>query len=181
LPPEKTPHFTGWANISASGETGNKNCPGTFSYYGINNRYKDMKTALAGSHQADNAALVIAAAELLMQGKANLSESNIRAGLMGVKWPGRLEILPTKPTIIIDGAHNLEAAKVLSIFLKDFAAGRPITMILGILDDKPCDAMLRYLLPLADRVIFTQPEIDRRLPAQTLYEASRAISAWKPF
>jgi len=153
---------------------------GLFSYYGIEHRFRDVKTGLAGAHQADNAAVVIAASEILMQNKAVLSESNIRTGIADVVWPGRLEILPTLPAVVIDGAHNLAAARRLSLFLKDFAAGRPITMVIGILDDKPYGSMLRHLLPLADRVIFTQPEIDRRLPAQTLYDKSRELTADNP-
>lgn len=155
--------------------------PAIFSYYGIDHDYKDILTALAGAHQADNAAVVIAASEILMGDKANISEKNIRSGLSGVKWPGRLEILPTKPSVIIDGAHNLDAAKRLSVFLKDFAAGRPVTMVIGILDDKPYSAMLASLLPLAEKVIFTQPEIERRLPAQTLYDTSRQLRPEKSF
>ncbi len=155
--------------------------PATFSYYGIDHRYRDMQTALAGAHQADNAAVVIAAAEILMGDKADIDEKNIRTGLAGVNWPGRLEILPTTPTVIIDGAHNLDAAKRLSLFLKDFAEARPITLVIGILDDKPYAAMLRSLLPLADRVIFTQPQIDRRLSAKTLYDLSRTVFPEKPF
>ncbi len=153
---------------------------GLFTYYGIENRFKDVKTGLAGAHQADNAAVVIAASEILAQNKAVLSESNIRTGIADVVWPGRLEILPTLPVVVIDGAHNLAAARRLSLFLKDFAAGRPITMVIGILDDKPYASMLGHLLPLADRVIFTQPDIDRRLPAQTLYDKSQELTADKP-
>ncbi|MGM0403447.1 MAG: bifunctional folylpolyglutamate synthase/dihydrofolate synthase [Thermodesulfobacteriota bacterium] len=153
----------------------------TFSYYGIDHQYKNLQTALAGAHQADNAALVIAASEILMGDKADISEKNVRTGLANVKWPGRLEILPTTPTVVIDGAHNLDAAKRLSVFLADFAGTRPITMVIGILDDKPYGAMLRTLLPQAERVIFTQPEIDRRLPAATLFELSQTIFPEKPF
>ena len=154
--------------------------PSTFSYYGIDHDYQNVKTSLAGAHQADNAAVVIAASEILMGDKADISENNIRAGLLHVKWPGRIEILPLSPTVIIDGAHNLAAARRLSLFLKDYAEGRPITLVIGILDDKPYPAMLRCLLPLAHRVIFTQPEIDRRLTAQTLYTCSRNLLPGKP-
>ncbi len=149
--------------------------PGTFSYYGIEHQYPDVKLSLAGSHQADNAAVVIAACEILMKNQTTLSEKNIRAGVSGVNWPGRLEILPMMPTVIIDGAHNLDAARRLAVFLKDYADGRPITLVIGILDDKPCLAMLKCLLPLADQVIFTQPEIDRRLSAKTLHDQSQGL------
>lgn len=155
--------------------------PGTFSYYGIHRSFKNLKTALAGSHQADNAALAIAASEILMEKGAAVSESNIRSGLAGITWPGRLESLPTRPAVILDGAHNLDAARRFSAYIKEYAAGRPVTMVIGILDDKPCSAMLRHFLPLARRVIFTQPVIDRRLPAKTLYDKARALFPEMPF
>lgn len=142
-----------------------------FSYYGRIFRLKALHASLAGSHQADNAALAAAAAETLSEkGRAVLPEKSIRAGLAGAVWPGRLEVLPTRPEVIIDGAHNLEAARRLNAFLRDYSAGRPVTMVIGLLDDKPLAAMLRCFLPLASRVIFTQPLIDRRLPAEKLYE-----------
>ena len=142
-----------------------------FSYYGRNHRLTGLRTSLAGSHQADNAALAVAAAEILSEKRcAILPEKSIRAGLTGAAWPGRLEILPTTPQVIIDGAHNLEAARRLNTFLRDYSAGRAITMVIGILDDKPLAAMLRCFLPLVGHVIFTQPRIDRRLPAKKLYD-----------
>ena len=153
-----------------------------FSYYGGNLRLKNLHTSLAGSHQADNAALSVAAAEILSEkGCALLPESSIRAGLAGAVWPGRLEVLPTRPEVIIDGAHNLEAARRLNTFLRDYSAGRPVTMVIGILDDKPLAAMLRCFLPLAGHVIFTQPLIDRRLPAEKLYEAALRLFPDRPF
>lgn len=153
-----------------------------FSYYGKNLRLKTLHTSLAGSHQADNAALAVAAAEILSDmGCAVLPENSIRVGLAQAVWPGRLEILPTTPQVIIDGAHNLEAARRLNTFLRDYSAGRPITMVIGILDDKPLAAMLRCFLPLAGHVIFTQPQIDRRLPAMTLYDEALRLFPEKHF
>ena len=132
-----------------------------------------MKTCLKGRHQVDNAAISLAACELLSRGGASISDKNCRQGLMNVSWPGRLEIVSESPRIILDGAHNLVAAKNLATFLATETDQRPITMVIGILDDKPYKAMLAALIPVTQKVIFTRPKIDRGLPPETLLAEAR--------
>jgi len=143
---------------------------GTFSYYGLNNVWHGLQTALRGSHQADNAAMVLAACELLNADKADLTLDDIKKGLSTNYWPGRLETVSTKPFIILDGAHNRAAADNLARFLTTNLAGHPLTLVIGILDDKPYKAMLKSLLPLSSRVILTRAKIDRALNPQRLME-----------
>jgi len=145
----------------------------TFTYFGMQNRWPDMKTCLKGRHQVDNAAISLAACELLSRGGASISDKNCRQGLMNVSWPGRLEIVSESPRIILDGAHNLVAAKNLATFLATETDQRPITMVIGILDDKPYKAMLAALIPVTQKVIFTRPKIDRGLPPETLLAEAR--------
>ncbi len=146
---------------------------GTFSFFGIHNQWSDMKTSLMGRHQIDNAAISLAACELLSRTGASISERDCRQGLSDLHWPGRLEIVSESPRIILDGAHNLVAARNLAAFLAQETNQRPITMVIGILDDKPYKAMLSALLPIAQKVIFTRPQIDRGLPPETLYTEAR--------
>ena len=141
---------------------------GTFSYRGVEAVWKNLKTGLLGNHQVDNAALVLAACEILQKRGVNLSPDNIQAGLLKNRWPGRLEIVSDEPRIILDGAHNFIAARNLSRFLSaNFAEGN-ITMVIGILDDKPYNAMLKCLLPAANRVILTRAKINRALEPEKL-------------
>jgi len=90
-------------------------------------------------------------------------------------WPGRLEVVSSSPYIILDGAHNLDAARALSRFLSKEFHGRKITVITGMLEDKPYPAMLKSILSVCSRAIFTKPIIDRALEPETLYEASKGI------
>jgi len=145
----------------------------TFTYFGMQNRWPDMKTRLMGRHQVDNAAISLAACECLSRGGASISEENCRQGLLNLSWPGRLEIISESPRIILDGAHNLVAAKILAAFLAQETDQRPITMVIGILDDKPYKAMLAALIPVTQKVIFTRPKIDRGLPPETLLAEAR--------
>lgn len=149
-----------------------RNMPGTFSYYGLDNTWHGLQTALQGSHQADNAALVLAACELMSRRKARLEPAAIKHGLRTNHWPGRLETVSEKPLIMMDGAHNLAAARNLARYLASNLAGRKMTMVIGILDDKPYKAMLDSLLPLASRVVLTRSKIDRALDPRRLQEVA---------
>ena len=147
----------------------------TFSYYGIRNVWHNLQTALPGSYQVDNAALVLAACELIGKNNAALTLNNIQEGLSKNRWPGRLEIVSDNPFIILDGAHNLAAARNLAKFLSTNLAGRVITLVVGILDDKPYKAMLKSLLTPVNRVILTRAKIDRALDPRKLYEATKNL------
>jgi dihydrofolate synthase/folylpolyglutamate synthase len=149
---------------------------GSFTYYGIEHTWPGLQTRLTGNHQVDNAALVLAACELL-QKSHGLDFHAVRRGLKTHQWPGRLEMIETTPPILIDGAHNLMAARHLGTFLKEQMPERKITIVIGILDDKPYASMLRSILPHCHQAIFTRPEIDRSLPAETLEKAARPYIA----
>ena len=151
-----------------------KNKDGTFTYHGMENFWPDMRTGMSGVHQIENAALVLAASEILGE-KIDLPVEQIRSGLFKNRWPGRLEVVSSSPYIILDGAHNLDAARTLSKFLSKEFYGRKITIIAGMLDDKPYPAMLKSILSVCSRAIFTKPLIDRALEPEVLYEASKGI------
>ncbi len=148
----------------------------TFTYFGIKHTWHGMQTGLPGSHQIDNAALALAACEILCRGHAVLPLDSIKTGLLKNIWPGRLEVISKSPFIILDGAHNLIAARNLAMFLSGQLNGRKITLVAGMLDDKPYTAMLKSLLPICSRVILTRPKINRALPTDTLNAAARQIT-----
>jgi dihydrofolate synthase / folylpolyglutamate synthase len=148
---------------------------GRFSYAGLDHHWKGLATGLMGGHQVDNAAMVLATSELIMRGKSNLLKDHIHYGLAQNRWPGRLEVVSEKPFVVLDGAHNLMAARNLSRFLQDALAGRRITMVAGILDDKPYEAILKDLVAPCERLIITQAKIDRSLPSKTLEAAARPL------
>jgi dihydrofolate synthase/folylpolyglutamate synthase len=148
---------------------------GEFCYYGIENTWHNMHTPLLGHYQVENAALAIAACELLNNDKAKISRKNIKNGLTKTRWPGRLEIVSENPFVILDGAHNLIAARNLAKFLSENLVDRRITLVVGILDDKPYGAMLKSLLPVCSRAIITRAKTDRALAPQRLYAVAKKI------
>lgn len=144
------------------------------SYYGMRETWRELKLGLSGDHQIENAALALAACEILLQsGGAQLTAEDIAEGLMRTRWPGRLEVVSTHPHVILDGAHNLMAARKLAQYLKDQFEGKKITLVIGVLDDKPSDAILKDLIAPCDRVVVTQPVIDRAIPAHDLAKAAK--------
>ena len=117
---------------------------GGFAYYGIETSFKAVRPTLAGGHQVENTAMAIAACEILNgNGLAQLSEKEIFSGIANVRWPGRLEVITERPRVILDGAHNLGAARQLAKHLANTEKSRKITMVVGMLDDKPFQTILK--------------------------------------
>jgi len=140
-----------------------------FDYQGIATDLDMVAAGLPGDHQLENAALVLAACETLnMAGKTTIAEEAMRYGLRQNNWPGRLEIVAEAPTILLDGAHNLVACEALARFLETRYADRDITLVVGILDDKPYEKMLDLLVPACKNLILTRPIIDRALEPEAL-------------
>jgi dihydrofolate synthase/folylpolyglutamate synthase len=115
----------------------------------------------------------MAATEVLMQKDVTIKEDHIRQALNRVSWPGRLETVCQEPRIIVDGAHNLAAARNLGRYLAETYPDNKIIMVAGILDDKPAEEMLSALLAVCDHAVITSPTIDRAIPANVLARTAR--------
>ena len=113
-------------------------------------RIPDVACGLLGVYQPGNALLAAAAAREL-----GAAEGAIRAGLRGVRWPGRFQIFRRDPLVVLDGAHNPAGARALAASLRAYFPGRPVTFVFGVLADKDAGGILAALRPLAARVILT--------------------------
>ncbi len=136
-------------------------------YRGPGGEIKGVLVPLAGEHQLINAATALCA--LSVSGMA-VPEDAIRKGFASVRWEGRLETVSQKPLVVLDGAHNTDSARALAAAIKKYYSGRygRLLLVLGVLADKDFRDMAAYLLPLADRVIFTQADYSRAVPADEL-------------
>jgi dihydrofolate synthase/folylpolyglutamate synthase len=149
----------------------------TYNYKGIYQTFKDLTKPLPGEHQRENLSLALAAVELIFEKnkkadpRYELTPELIHRGLAGVYWPGRLEKVMDHPLVILDGAHNFKASVLLGKYLNQTLGNRNLTLVIGILDDKPHEAMLDQLLPRAQRVIVTQAKIDRSIESEVLTAA----------
>ncbi len=120
--------------------------------------YEDIEypQALLGEHQKINSACAIAAIKTLRDQGWNISDGAIAQGMSQVKWPGRLQQDQWQGhPMLIDGAHNVDAAKSLRIYLDKRYPNQPITWLMGMLQTKDCAGVFRELLRSGDRLHLT--------------------------
>ncbi len=123
---------------------------------GIYDEY-DILVPLAGRHQADNAALAIAAAELMRHDGIFAEKSAIISGIRGTEWRGRFEIVSKDPLAIMDAAHNPHGAEALKETLVDTGLWGKYTLLIGMLDDKDAEAFAATLVKGAKKTVVTEP------------------------
>lgn len=129
-----------------------------FAYQGIWRKLNGLESNLRGQHQLSNAALALAAVEIMNPQKLAVSDSLIREGLKKVVWPGRQQLLNGSPPFLLDGAHNIAGVKTLcSSLAKEYSYTRLI-LIWGGMSDKDHYAMLKQIAPISDIIIFTKPK-----------------------
>lgn len=135
---------------------------------------EDLRVPLLGPHQAGNGGVAVAAAQVLAGRGLAVPEEALRCGLGAVRWPGRMELWPGQPALLFDGAHNAEGAQVLAEGLQAVFPGRQPVFVLGMLGEKPIDAVLSTLLPLGQAAVLTAPRVGRGAPADPAELARRA-------
>jgi len=157
------PFYQGGVDFKSRGKS-----RGTFDYFGLTRQIAGLTLNLKGRHQYGNAAVALAVVEVLSKAGFPVSETAIRDGLKGARWPGRLEQLPQDPRILLDGAHNPAAALTLAQNLKQARGNKRLILVMGVMADKDVDTILARLLPLARTVIFTQPQYFRAATTRDL-------------
>ena len=134
----------------------------------------DAGLPVAGRHQPGNAALAVAAARRMIgdtRPVAGFAEA-VRKGLAQVELPGRLE--PVSPRILVDSAHTVASAGSLAQVLREL--GRPVDFVLSVSEDKPLDAILSPLLPLARSLTLTRAQPSRSLRPEQIASAVRRLA-----
>jgi dihydrofolate synthase/folylpolyglutamate synthase len=135
---------------------------------------RELELPLLGAHQLANAATAVAVAEALAGAGLAVGPEAVTAGLSGVAWPGRLEVLRRSPLLIADGAHNPESAGRLREALASHFPGRRMTLILGVLNDKDIPGIAAELVPAAARVLAVSADQARAAPVEEIVAAVAA-------
>ena len=143
------------------------------SLRGIGGDYPDLFLPLHGEHQAHNAATAVALAEaFLTGGDRPLAEDAVGEAFSSLTSPGRLEVLKSEPTVLVDGAHNPAGAAALAQTMDEAFDLTDVTVVLGMFADKDPHGVLEYVHRFADRVIVTQTLSERAMDTDDLAAAA---------
>ena len=113
---------------------------------GLAAEYIDLMLPLFGEHQAENAALAIAAVEALLGGGDKpLNQELLVTGLGAVTSPGRLELARKAPPVLLDAAHNPHGLKASAQAVRESFTFAKLNLVVGILREKDAETMLRVL------------------------------------
>ncbi|MGZ4494741.1 MAG: bifunctional folylpolyglutamate synthase/dihydrofolate synthase [Nocardioides sp.] len=145
---------------------------------GLHGEYDEIFMPLYGAHQAQNAALALAAVEALTsgsRGENTLDAELVREAFAQVTSPGRLEVIRRSPTIVLDAAHNPHGAAATAEALQDSFTFSPLIGVIGVMADKDYEGVLAAFEPVLAAVVITQNSTERSMPAEDLAEVARGI------
>lgn len=146
---------------------------------GLAGRYEDLLLPLHGEHQAQNAAVAVAALEAFFGGGTKELDADVlREAFRNVTSPGRLETVRTAPTILVDAAHNPDGIRATARAIKEAFHLSKLVLVVGVLQEKDASGILEVLREelgeLAEEICVTQSGSPRAIPAEDLAEDAMA-------
>lgn len=133
----------------------------------------EISTPLIGDFQIKNIAASVLAVENAKS--VQYDRSIIEKGIRQSRWPARMEVIRTSPTVMVDCAHNPPAAHSLVSSFRKFIGKKP-TLVIGMLEDKDTFSFLSTIRELTDSIIITTPQdTPRAMPAKELAKVARQI------
>ncbi len=139
------------------------------SVQGLARRYDELFLPLFGDHQAQNASVAIAAVEsFLGDGRQAIAHDVLAEGLATATSPGRLEVIGTEPSVVVDAAHNPHGSEALAAAITQYFDFEQVAVVFGVLADKNAAGMIAALEPLATRFHVTESSSDRALAVDEL-------------
>jgi dihydrofolate synthase/folylpolyglutamate synthase len=141
-----------------------------FVYKGKAGRYA-FTPSLAGRHQGANAAVAIAATEVLSTYWRPFDKAKVLKGIREARWEGRLETVGRRPLVILDGAHNVEGVTALARHVRK-VLGRRVVLVFGAMKDKDLRGMTRILFPIASTTVLTRVPYKRSADPEDLLAAA---------
>jgi dihydrofolate synthase/folylpolyglutamate synthase len=148
------------------------------SLQGLSGVYDDMFVPLHGAHQAQNAAVALAAAEAFLGASATtrqLDPEVIRDGFADATSPGRLERVRSAPTILLDAAHNPHGMSATVAALREEFSFSRLIAVLAVLSDKDVSGILDLLEPVVDAVVCSRNSSPRAMSAEVLGDLAGEI------
>ena len=146
----------------------------SFSY----KNWKNVEISLAGEFQIQNGALALEAVNQLRKLGLSLPNEAVYAGMKEAKWVGRFTVMSQNPLVILDGAHNPQAAEALRKSLELYFKGKKLYYVFGVFQDKDYKKIIELTAPLAEHIITVEtPDNPRALPAEELKKQVEKINA----
>jgi dihydrofolate synthase/folylpolyglutamate synthase len=142
----------------------------TFRLVTQHEKYPSLKIKLLGDFQVENAAIAVAAVEKLRSKEFHIDKRSVRKGLSHAEWPGRLEVIDRKPTVVVDGAQDVNSAMRLKKAISDHFRYKRLIMIFGVMKEKDIGGILRQLTGFADTIIVTKSKSERAAQPVHLFE-----------
>lgn len=139
---------------------------------GLGGVYADVFLPLHGAHQAHNALLALTAVEALLTGGAALDGDVVGAAFADVDSPGRLEVVRSSPTVLVDGAHNPAGAEALAAGVEEAFGFARLVGVVGVMADKDPEGILAALESLLDEVVVTSVRSPRAMDVEDLAEVA---------
>ena len=150
-----------------------------WAWAGRGRRYSGMAyPALRGANQLVNASGVLAALESLRQ-RIPVTAQAVRNGLAMVELPGRFQIVPGQPVLVLDVAHNPHSVAALAANMDAMGFYPTTHAVLGAMADKDLLPMLQRVNPMVDRWYFTDLPLPRAAKAVDLQQAWQAQNTRK--
>ena len=145
-----------------------------WSWQGRGRRHNALAyPALRGANQLLNASGVLAVFEALRD-RLPISAQAVRSGLATVELPGRFQIVPGQPAIVLDVAHNPQAAATLAFNLDQMGFYPRTHAVFGAMHDKDIAGMVSRLAPLVDHWYLSDLPLPRAAKAEELERIVRA-------
>ena len=150
-----------------------------WGWAGRGRRYSGLAyPALRGANQLVNAAGVLAALTAMRE-RLPVTAQAVRNGLAFVELPGRFQIIPGQPTLVLDVAHNPHSVAALAANLDAMGYFPTTHAVFGAMADKDLTSMLTKLLPLLDRWYFTDLPLLRAAKGADLMAQWQALNTRK--
>jgi len=148
----------------------------SFRFDGLFRSVEPLTITLNGDHQRINAAVAVMTLDVLRQYTALIvDEESLQEGLRSAAWPGRLEMVSKAPRILLDGAHNPEGAEALVKALKSTYSYDKLHLMIGMIENKNHQDVLKHILPIVDTLILTEPQYRLKKDAALLAEMAQEL------
>ncbi len=136
--------------------------------------YEDVFVPLHGDYQARNALLALAAVEAVFGGRA-LPAKVVEDGFASVTSPGRLEVLRSSPTVLVDAGHNPHGVSALVGAVEEVFGFRHLVAVVGVMADKDAEGILSVLEPVTDAVVVVPIDSPRAMDVEDLADIAREV------